>query len=117
LRTEDNFDLFWQKILKLKEEADISEPLLPRKRKTPCRYEQGMAENEYTHSPKDEYRRVYFEDIDLAVSSIQSRFDQKSFKIFSGVEQLLLKACSGKLFDENLKQYVNSFMTISIKRS
>ena len=28
--------------------------------------EQGMAENEYPHSPKDEYRRVYFEAIDLA---------------------------------------------------
>ena len=39
--------------------------------------------------PKDEYRRVYFEALDLAVTSIRTRFDQKGFKIFSNVEQLL----------------------------
>ena len=46
LRMEGNFDLLWQKILKLKEEADVSEPQLPRPRKMPHRYEQGMAVNE-----------------------------------------------------------------------
>ena len=45
---------------------------------------------------------MYFEAIDLAVSSIRSMFDQKGFKT-SSVEQLLLKACSGKSFDEDLK--------------
>ena len=44
LRTESNFDLFWQKILKLKGEADVSEPQLPRQHEMPHRYEQGMAE-------------------------------------------------------------------------
>lgn len=109
LRTEDHFDLFWQKILKLKEEVDVGEPQLPRKRKLPCRFEQGIAENEYPLSPKDEYRRIYFKAIDLAVSSIQSRFDQKGFKIFSNVEQLLLKACSGKSVDEDLKAVCDFF--------
>ena len=46
LRMEGNFDLLWQKILKLKEEADVSESQLPRPRKMPHRYEQGMAVNE-----------------------------------------------------------------------
>ena len=32
-------------------------------------------------SPKDEYRRVYFEALGLAVTSIRTRFDQKGFKI------------------------------------
>ena len=53
-------------------------------------------------SPKDEYRRVYFEALDLAVTSIRSRFDQKGFKTFSNVEQLLFKACGGQCFSKEL---------------
>ena len=108
LRTEGNFDLFWEKILKFKEEVDVSEPQLPRKRKVPRRYEQGVAESEYPNTPKDEYRRIYFEAVDLAVSSITSRFDQKG-KIFSSIEQLLLKACSGKSVDEDLTAVCDFF--------
>ena len=48
---------------------------------------------EFAVSLKDEYRQVYFEAFDLAGTSIRSRFDQKSFKTFSNVEQLLFKAC------------------------
>ena len=85
MQTEDNFDIFRQKTLKLKEEVDVSELQLSRQHKMPRRYEQGMAENEYQQFPKDEYCRIYFEAIDLALSSIQSRFDQKDFKIFSSL--------------------------------
>ena len=111
LRTEGNFDLFWEKILKRKEDVDVNEPQLPRKRKVPRRYEEGIAENEYPSSPKDEYRRVYFEAIDLAVSSIKSRFDQKGYncKIVSSIEQLLLKACSGKSVDKDLTTVCDFF--------
>ena len=52
---------------------------------------------------------IYFDAIYLAVSGIQSRFDQKGFKIFSCVEQLLVKGCSGKSFDKDL-QGVNSMI-------
>ena len=42
---------------------------------------------EFAATPKDEYRQVYFEVLDLATTSICSRFDQKDFKIFSNVQQ------------------------------
>ena len=46
---------------------------------------------------------MYFEALDLATTSICSRFDQKGFKIFSNVQQLLFKACSaGQSFNEEL---------------
>ena len=46
---------------------------------------------------------MYFEAFDLATTSICSRFDQKGFKIFSNVQQLLFKACSaGQSFNEDL---------------
>ena len=64
---------------------DVVEPLLPRKRKVPQRFETGIAPAAFATSPKDEYRRVFFERFDLAVMSIRSRFDQKGFKAFSNV--------------------------------
>ena len=46
---------------------------------------------------------MYFEALDLATTSICSRFDQKGFKIFSNVQQLLFKVCStGQSYNEEL---------------
>jgi len=45
----------------------------------------------------------YFEALDLATTSICNRFDQKGFKVFSNIQQLLFKACSiGQSFSEEL---------------
>ena len=60
------------------------------------RLEQGSTPAEFAVSLKDEYCQVYFEAFDLAGTSIRSRFDQKGFKTFSNVEQLLFKACRGR---------------------
>ena len=108
LRTDSNFDLFWEKIEKAQDQLDIDDPQLQRRRKAPKRYEQGLAQAEFPASPKEEYRRVYFEALDLAVTSISSRFDQKGFKVFSSVEQLLFKACRGQDFKDELT-YVCEF--------
>lgn len=59
-------------------------------------------QTEFPASPKDEYRRLYLEALNLAVTSINSRFDQKGFKVVSSVEQLLLKACRGEDFKDEL---------------
>ena len=54
--------------------------------------------------------------LDLATTSICSRFDQKGFKIFSNVQQLLFKACiAGQSFNEELDVYVISLMMIFLK--
>ena len=100
LRTDGNF---WQKIEKMMNELEVDEPQLARRRKTPKQFEQGEAPAEFAATPKDEYCRVYFEALDLATTSIWSRFDQKGFKIFSNVQQLLFKACgTEKSFNEEL---------------
>ena len=79
LRTDSNFDLFWEKVDKARDQIDVGDPQLPRRRKAPRRYEQGLAQAEFPASPKEEYRRLYFEVLDLTVTSINSRFDQKGF--------------------------------------
>ena len=76
LRTDQNFELFWKKVEKTRDHLDVDEPRLARRRKLPRRFEQGSAPAEFAISPKEEYRRVA---LDLAMTSIRSRFDQKDF--------------------------------------
>ena len=109
LQTDDNFDLFWQKVEKMRYQFDIAEPQLARKLKVPKRHEQGSAPAEFAESPKDEFRWMYFEAFDLAVTSICNRFDQKGFKTFSNIEQLLFKACKGQRFNKELDLVCNFF--------
>ena len=45
--------------------------------------------------PKDLYRQKYFEVLDLAAVSITDRFYQPGFKVYSNLEPLLFKVCSG----------------------
>ena len=109
LRTDDKFDLFWQTIEKKRDLLDIDEPRLAWRRKVPRRLDHGNAPAEFALSLKEEYRRVYFEALDLAVASICSRFNQKGFKIYSSAEQLLIKACRKQCFIEELDLVCNFF--------
>ncbi len=59
LRTEENFELFWKKIIIKCQELEVSEPQLDRKR-IPKRFDHGSAQAEYPVSAKSEYRRIFF---------------------------------------------------------
>ena len=49
------------------------------------------------HSSVDEYYEVlYFEAIDLAIEAITERFDQPDYRIYSNLENLILKTCKGQ---------------------
>ena len=52
LQTDDNFDLFWQKVEKMRYQFNIAEPQLERKQKAPKRYEQGNVPAEIAESTK-----------------------------------------------------------------
>lgn len=98
LRNDTSFDTFWEKVEQIRESLGLDEPSLPRKRKTPARFQVGDGDGYIPSSPKDEYRRKYFEALDLAVATIEERFNQEGFKMLTNVEQLLLKACAGQNF-------------------
>ena len=69
----------------------VSELVLPRRRKVPRRFEQGIAPPEYDSSPKDMYRRIYFEALDLLVQAINKRFDQPGYHVYCSLENIFLK--------------------------
>ena len=52
---------------------------------------------------------MHFEALDLAVTSICNRFDQKGFKTFSNVEQLLFKTYKGQCFNKEPDLVCNFF--------
>ena len=47
-------------------------------------------------TPEQVYRRIYFEALDLIVSSIEERFDQPSFKAYSNMKSLLIGVLSSQ---------------------
>ena len=107
--SDDNFDLFWERILKLKEEFGVNEATMPRKRKAPARHEDGIAEPEYHSTPKSYYRQIYYETIDLISSFILKRFDQPGLKTYKVLRDLLLNAAKGVPYDEELKVVINFY--------
>ena len=72
IRSDQWFDLFWQYIESRRSVVDVSPPELPRQRKVPRRFEVGETQPEYPASAKDNFRRLYFEGIDLVIASIKS---------------------------------------------
>lgn len=89
-RSDESFDLFWHRILqrKDKEIKFIEDPVPPRKRKAPERFELGNQEiHHFPQTDKEHYKRVYFEAIDFATTAVTSRFDQKDFKVYVNLQE------------------------------
>ncbi len=107
LRSDDQFSLFWEKVQLMTESRNVDEPKLPRQRKRPKRYEDGVAAPEFDVAVEDRYRRIYFEALDLIVKTIKSRFNQPGYKIYRGLEDLLVKAANGNNYSDEL-EYVTS---------
>ena len=64
---------------------------LPQQRKRSVRYDYGHASAEFISNPKDYYKRIYYEALDLIIMSITDHFDQPGYAPYSILEQLLLK--------------------------
>ena len=83
IRNENCFEKFYDTVVRKKEmHPSISHPELPR-RSAPARFEIGNETPYFPKTPKDPYRKVYFETLDLYIASIGDRFDQPSFVVIS----------------------------------
>ena len=97
LRTEDKFSLFYEEVQK-QSNSLTEEPVLPRYRKTPKRYDAGVTPHRY-QSSEDRYRHSYFEVLEVVSGVIERRFDQQDLKIIKDIEQSLINASNGEAFD------------------
>ena len=103
-RSEAAFDLFWTRLLKRKRERDaVADPQLPRKRRVPARQEVGdSGTNYFPSTPKECYRHMYYAAIDVTTECIRTRFNQKDFKVYQSIQELVLKAVAGEDHDKEL---------------
>lgn len=102
IRNDYSFSAFYSIVLRKSKDHAISDPLLPRKRRAPARIEVGSGQPTFPETPKDHYRRIYFEVIDLIVNAIEQRFSQPSFTAYEKMESLLLKGINGESYTAEL---------------
>ena len=84
----------------LREQKGVNEPLLPRKRKAPARFEPGSGISHHHDTPKDLFRQNYFE---CFVTCIRDRFNQPGYKVLKNLKDLLLKASRNESYDTELQ--------------
>ena len=107
IRNDTSFGLFLQKITASAGDLEIEKPSLPHRRKTPRRLDDGSLPT-FPETVEDQYRRIYFEALDLIISRTEDRFNQPGWKIFRNVQELLLKAASADPYEEELR-FIISF--------
>ena len=90
-------------------DLEVEEPSLPRRRKTPKRYEVGMQESNFPEDVEDRYRQNFYEALELITSAINSRFDQPDYKVYCKLEETLVKASKRESFEENLEFICNFY--------
>ena len=104
MRSDEMFELFWKHVECLRVRTDTDEPTLPRKRKAPRRYEVGDGESHHSNTVEDHYRQNYFEAIDLAVTSIEDRFNQPGYLLYQNLEELLTKLANKEDYTTELQE-------------
>ena len=110
MRSDIYFDDIWNSALELATGCDADEPKLPRKRKSPLRYEIGATDGDHYESPKQFYRALFYQVIDETVSSLVRRIEDKSIPVLSSVENILYAAWTGAVINKcDLKDVTNHF--------
>ena len=107
-RTDAEFDKFWNQLISEVSQLDVEEPTLPRKRKMPKRFDE-FASHHFYETPKDLYRRTYFEAYDNVIQGIEKRFQQKDFLIYRNIQDIFLNAINGKDSSQQLKVVCGAF--------
>ena len=111
MRADSEFDTFWERATTKAEELQLTDPTVPRVRRPPRRVDSGSSPSTCTFpSPKDYFRKIYFEFLDNIKGEITKRFDQKNFYLYLRAEQLVLKAAStGEILEDNLSETCKHF--------
>ena len=74
--------------------------MLPQQRRRPFRFD-GGGEHQYS-TPNAYYRHLYYEACDLLSSELVDRFENQHIPSILALEQLLIKAANGEVYDNEL---------------
>lgn len=109
LRDEDNFKNFYARVLQDQVRFQIDDPTLPRKRRAPQRLLIGTTSGDFHTSPEDRYRQIYYEALDFVVQAVSDRFDQPGYRVYQNLQELLLNACKGDAYQDQLEAVLDIY--------
>ena len=108
LRDEDNFKSFYAHIVQDQVRFQIDGPTLPRKRRAPQQLLIGTTSGDFHTDPEDRYRQIYYEALDF-VQAVSDRFDQPGYRVYQNMQELLLMACKGHTYQDQLEAVLNIY--------
>ena len=112
-RQDDAFNKFYESVVKNAQVLQIGEPMLPRYRRAPLRYDDGSPQ--YTFSdPRSFYRQKYFESCDLLVQELNDRFFQRNVKPITTLESLLMTSANGDSCVQELSDMKESIFSTDV---
>ena len=86
VRSEQSFDLFYDKSIVIAEKYDIGRPELPHTGRHPSRFDSGSNPNNFL-SPKEYFRQMYFEACDLLCGELEKRFCDQQIPSILAIEK------------------------------
>ena len=90
MRSDDQFEHFWDLVILKVKQLDVNEPQLPRQRKCSSWYDDGSTSGDFPATPKAYFKPAYFDAIDLITNCVQERFDQPGYQIYQSLETILI---------------------------
>ena len=111
LRNSESFDAFYDLCLReIQNIKFVEEPVFKRKREEPkyslLNYLEGYESRSEAHhptTPRDHYRKQFYQAINVLISSVRDRFDQPSFSVFENLESLLIKTLKDEEISTEMK--------------
>lgn len=97
IRTESNFDRFYDESINLARKHSINQPVLPRYRRHPSRYESYSAQHHYG-TPKEYNRHLYFKVSDLLYAELKDRFQTQLCSPIAAIEKNSSCSCKWEKF-------------------
>ena len=101
VRSENEFNLYWNNVKQLAEKHKVDEPHLLRRKNTPNCYMICKAAGEHPENVEEKCRRQYYAALDSVITCIKEQFEQKYYEMYATLEQLLIKAILGESFEED----------------
>ena len=102
-RNDESFQRFWSIVNVDKERLDVEDPVQPRKRKAPARYETGTVGTGYfAQSKEDLFKAMYYDALDNAIEGIKARFEQSDWLVYKNIQEVILRSLRGDKFSEEL---------------
>lgn len=86
---ETKFEKAWNDAVKDANGLKLDEPQLPRQRRAPRRFETSGTANVFL-TPKDYYRKLFFEIYDQVISSMKNRFQSETMNLLNSFENFVI---------------------------